>query len=237
MLKPVLNTLFLPSWTALMVTCAGTGTVLLRDRELFRRMERVWARGILDFSDIDVSVRDDSGMREGQGYVVVSNHLSHLDIVVLFMTLPVVPGFVAKQELKKVPFLSQALDLGGHVLIDRQDRDRARESLAEAAGQIRSGRTVLVFPEGTRGGSNTIGVFKTGAFHLAKEAGVPLVPVGISGSRDVMPREGWLIHPGRIHVHIGEPIEAETVTTTPLRQLAKMTRRRVAELSGLPLRT
>lgn len=218
-----------------MVTFAAAGVSLKRDREHFRRMERVWARGIADFSHVDVQVDDRSGMREGQGYVVVANHMSYFDIIALFMALPIVPGFVAKQELSKIPFLAQALDLGGHVLIDRSNRKNARASLQEAARQVGGGKTVLVFPEGTRSGDNSVGSFKLGAFHLAKAAGVPIIPVGISGSRDVMPREGVLIHAGAVQVNIGERIDVDSVAEEGPRQLAILARRQIAELSGFPL--
>lgn len=234
-LKPYANALFLPSWTAGMVTFAAAGVSLRRDREHFRRMERVWARGIAQFSKVDVKVDDRSGMREGQGYVVVANHMSYFDIVALFMALPIVPGFIAKQELAKVPFLAQALDLGGHVLIDRGNQKNARASLKAAAKQIRGGRTVLVFPEGTRSSDHNIGDFKLGAFHLARLSRVPLVPVGIAGSRHVMPREGLLIHAGEVRVNIGEPIAVEDIVGADPRQVASMARDRIAALSGLPL--
>lgn len=222
-----------------MVSYAGAGVAVRRDREHFRRMERVWAKGIADFARVSVTVQDESGMRDDAGYVVVTNHASYFDIVVLFMALPIVPGFIAKKELAKVPFLAQALDLGGHVLIDRGNRSRAKASLDQAARQVRAGRTVLVFPEGTRSKTGRIEKFKLGAFHLALAAGVPIVPVGIAGSRDVMPGEG-LIYPGTVRVRIGAPITAADVAaeakrTTEPKALAEAARARVSELSGIQL--
>lgn len=234
-LKPLANTAFLPAWTVFMVTYAVTRSSLAGDRAIFRRAQRDWAKGIADFSGIDVSVIGAEHLDPDRSYVLVSNHQSHMDIPVLFMSLPVTPGFVAKKELAKVPFLGQALDFGGHVLIDRGNRDRARESLAEAAAQISGGKTVLIFPEGTRGGSETIDKFKTGAFHMAKAAGVPLVPIGLRGTRRVFPREGMLIRGGSVEVHVGKPIDPAHVAAKGAKALANEVRGQIAELAGMPL--
>lgn len=235
-LKPLANTAFLPAWTMWMVSYAVTRSTLAHDRGVFRRAQRDWARGITDFSGIDVSVFGEERLDPAASYVLVSNHQSHMDIPILFMSLPVTPGFVAKKELAKVPFLGKALDYGGHVLIDRGDRQKARASLAEAAQEIKGGKTVLIFPEGTRGESESVYPFKTGAFHLAKEAGVPLVPIGLRGTRKLFPKEGMLIRGGKVEVHIGEPIAPEQVAQADLRELAADVRQRIAALAAMPLR-
>lgn len=219
-----------------MVSYAASAVSLTRDPELFRRLERVWGRGILEFSGIETHVTGAELIDPQRGYVIVSNHQSYMDIPILFRTLPIVPGFVAKQELAKVPFLAAALRLGGHVTIDRGNRQRAAASLGYAAVQVREGRTVLVFPEGTRSPSRTVGKFKLGAFHLAKAAGVPLVPVGVRGSGAVYPKHGTLIHPGRVEVHIGTPLAPDEVKATKARPLSERVRLEVARLADMPLR-
>lgn len=234
-LKPLANTAFLPAWTVVMVSYAVTRSTLQRDRGVFRRAQRDWARGITDFSGIDVSVTGAEHLDPAGRYVLVSNHQSHLDIPILFMSLPVTPGFVAKKELSKVPFLAQALDYGGHVLIDRTDRDSARASMEQAAAEVRGGKTVLVFPEGTRGGQECISRFKSGAFHLAKAAGVPLVPIGVRGTRRVFPREGMLIHGGKVEVHVGQPFDPAMIAGSEVHELAEQARACIAELSAMPL--
>ena len=93
-------------------------------------------------------------------YVVVANHQSWVDVVVLFQSLPVIPGFMAKRELLRVPFLAAALRAGGHVVVDRQNHSSARKTLDGAAEQIRAGKSVLIFPEGTRQRTQAIGKFK-----------------------------------------------------------------------------
>jgi len=219
-----------------MVVLAVSLGVLLRDPELFRRMQRRWARGLVRVWGVSVEVHGAERMEATRSYIVMSNHLSYVDIVVLFIALPIIPGFLAKRELTRVPFLSQALRSGGHVLIDRKQHSSAVQTLNDAADQVRGGKTVLIFPEGTRGDSDTVGSFKRGGFHLARTAGVPIVPVGLRGSRAVFPRGSLLVRPGKVEVHIGEPVTEERVVNEDINQLVAGVRREIMELSAMPPR-
>ena len=119
-----------------MVTNAVTLSVVLRDPEFFRRMQRDWARGLTRFWGVDIEVLGAENMDPSTSYVVMSNHSSYVDIVALFLALPTIPGFLAKRELMRVPFLSQALRSGGHVLIDRGRARNATQAL-ESGGRSR----------------------------------------------------------------------------------------------------
>jgi 1-acyl-sn-glycerol-3-phosphate acyltransferase len=165
----------------------------------------------------------------------MSNHASYADIVALFMALPIIPGFLAKRELMSIPFLAAALRAGGHVLIDRGKRESARQAIDSAAQQVRSGKTVLIFPEGTRGDAKMIGTFKSGGFHLAKAAGVSIIPVGLRGTGEVGPKHSFLFWPGKVEVHIGQPIPPEQVISEELNPLIQQVRARIAALSGQPV--
>jgi 1-acyl-sn-glycerol-3-phosphate acyltransferase len=158
---------------------------------------------------VELQVFGAEHMPEGQSYVVMSNHASYADIVALFIALPVIPGFLAKRELMRVPFLAAALRAGGHVIIDRKRRETARQTIDSAAAQVRAGRTVLIFPEGTRSDAGEVSGFKTGGFHLAKSAQVPIVPVGLRGTHTVGPKHSALFWPGKIEVHIGEQLSPQ----------------------------
>jgi 1-acyl-sn-glycerol-3-phosphate acyltransferase len=219
-----------------MVVSAVTLSVLLRDPELFRRAQRKWARGLVRFWGVSVEVHGAEHMDVARSYIVMSNHLSYADIVVLFLALPIIPGFLAKRELTRVPFLSQALRSGGHVLIDRKQHASAVQTLNDAADQVRGGKTVLIFPEGTRGDTDTIGSFKRGGFHLARTAGVPIIPVGVRGSRGVFARGSLLIWPGRVEVHIGQPIDEAAVADGDVVELVQRVRARIIDLSAMPPR-
>ena len=216
-----------------MVTFAIASSLLLRDPGFFRRMQRVWARGLTWFWGVDLTVYGAENMPSGQSYVVMSNHASYADIVALFIALPAIPGFVAKRELMRVPFLAAALRAGGHVVIDRAQRNRARAALDSAASEVRAGRSVLIFPEGTRSDAESIGDFKSGGFHLAKSAGVPIIPVGLRGTGAVGPRHSMLFWPGKIEVHIGTPISPEQIAAQDLNALVRQVRWRIVELSAL----
>jgi 1-acyl-sn-glycerol-3-phosphate acyltransferase len=230
------NLIFLGAWTALMVTVAVTLGALRRDPELFRRMQRDWARGLIKFWGVELEVHGSEHMQAGNSYVVMSNHLSYVDIVALFLALPIIPGFLAKRELTKVPFLAQALRSGGHVVIDRGQRANAMAAINDAAEQVRSGKTVLIFPEGTRGDTDTIGDFKKGGFYLAKAARVPILPVGLRGTRMIFPRSSLLVRPGKVEVHIGAPIPEGEVELRDAGEMVPYVRARIMELSAMPAR-
>jgi 1-acyl-sn-glycerol-3-phosphate acyltransferase len=234
--RSFLSFLFLGVWTAFMTAGAVTLSVIKRDPEVFRRAQRNWAAGLVRFWGVDVRVFGAESVDLSRSYVVMANHLSYVDIVALFLALPIIPGFLAKSELTKIPFLSQALRSGGHVVIARDQRQSAMQTLNKAADEVRGGKTVLVFPEGTRGDSDTIGDFKKGGFHLAKSAGVPILPVGLRGSRSVFPKGSLLVHSGVIEVHIGQAIPDADVTAYEPSEMVQRVRSQIMELSAMPAR-
>jgi 1-acyl-sn-glycerol-3-phosphate acyltransferase len=235
MLRAAANSVFSVVWTAYMVTYAIGSSVILNDPEFFRRAQRDWARGLARFWGMDLKVYGAENMPVGSPYVVMSNHASYADIVALFMALPVIPGFLAKRELMKIPFLAAALRAGGHVIIDRGKRQSARQALDSAAQQVRSGKTVLIFPEGTRGDLAAVAPFKSGGFHLAKAARVPIIPVGLRGTRAIGPKHSVLFWPGTVEVHIGAPIDPNEIVEKELSPLVESVRTRIATLSAQPV--
>lgn len=234
--RSFLSFLFLGVWTAFMVVAAVTASVVTRDPELFRRAQRAWAQGLVRVWGVDVRVYGAETVDVTRSYVVMANHLSYVDIVALFLALPMIPGFLAKSELAKIPFLSQALRSGGHVVIERAQRASAVQTLNKAAEEVRGGKTVLVFPEGTRGDSDTIGDFKKGGFHLAKSAGVPILPVGLRGGRSVFAKGSLLVRPGVIEVHIGPAIPDADVASYEASEMIVRVRSQIMELSAMPAR-
>jgi len=229
--RSFLNLLFLGVWTAFMVSLAVTLGVVRRDPELFRRMQRRWARGLVRVWGVQVEVHGADHMELGRSYVVMSNHVSYVDIVALFLALPIIPGFLAKRELTRIPFLAQALRSGGHVVIDR-GQTTAVQTIQNAAQQVKGGKTVLIFPEGTRGDSGMVGTFKKGGFYLAKASGVPILPVGLRGTREIFPKGSLLVRPGKIEVHIGPPLPAEEISQRSESQLRPLVRAKIIELSS-----
>jgi 1-acyl-sn-glycerol-3-phosphate acyltransferase len=234
-LRALFNSLVFPLWTALSVTVGLCARVLTRDPLLFYRWQRGWARGLLRLCGIELEVHGAEHMRPDGAYVIVANHASYMDIPALFAALPKLPQFMAKDELARIPFLGAALRAGRHILVKRGNHATARSSLDSAAEQLKSGAAILVFPEGTRSTRDAIGRFKTGAFRLAKLGEVEILPVGISGTRYVLPKHGRLIRPHRLSVHIAPPLPVAAVRDSSLHDLSERTRSLLASLSGLAL--
>jgi 1-acyl-sn-glycerol-3-phosphate acyltransferase len=233
--RALVNALVFPLWTALCVSVALLVGLLLRDANLFYRWQRGWARGLFKLCGVELEVQGAEHMSPDGAYVIIANHSSYMDIPALFASLPKLPQFMAKRELARIPFLGAALRSGRHILVDRGNHASARSSLDSAATSLKSGAAILVFPEGTRSTQGSIGRFKTGAFRLAKLGEVPILPVGIFGTRFVLPKHGRVIRPHRVTVHIGPPLSSKEVADTSLNELCERTRSQLAELSGLAL--
>jgi 1-acyl-sn-glycerol-3-phosphate acyltransferase len=198
-----------------------------------QRGERVWATGLLRAWGVTVTVESATELEPGCPYVVMSNHCSHLDVAVLFAALPFVPGFLAKKELARFPFLSTALHAGGHVLVDRSDRKSGVRAIQAVAREVRSGKTVAIFPEGTRGDGRTLQPFKKGAFVIARHARAAILPVGIRGTHGVLPRGAVLPNPSAVSVHIGAPVPAARTGAGRVEELLSEVRAQIASLSTL----
>jgi 1-acyl-sn-glycerol-3-phosphate acyltransferase len=145
--------------------------------------------------------------------IFASNHESVLDIWVLFKVLGRSFRFIAKQELFRMPIFGWYLSLGGHIPVDRGNHARALESLRRAGELVRAGTSLVVFPEGTRSRDHRVHPFKKGPFVVAMEAGVPVVPVALSGSGRVTPKNVIAVVPGTIRVAIGDPVDPRAFAT------------------------
>ncbi len=167
---------------------------------------RCWVAWILASCGIRVESAGVERAVAAQPFVLMSNHQSVFDVAAIVTTLPTSWRFVAKRHLTWIPLFGWALVAGGHVIIDRSRRERAVGSLARAAERVRDGVNVIIFPEGTRGDGSELGELKSGGFHLAIEAGVPIVPTTVSGSQRITPKGSLRIESGVIHVCYGEPI-------------------------------
>jgi len=193
-----------------MITSALIVMLLTFDRRIALRMARTMhGPGILWGSGIKLKVEGKNNFPHDQPFIFASNHQSHLDIPCLFTSIPVNLHFIAKKELKWVPFIGWFLSATGMIFIDRSNKMRAIESLDKAGHLIRGGKNVIVFPEGTRQNANEIGVFKKGSFMLSMKSNVPIVPVSITGTAKVLASGSWKFHPQEVIVSIGKPISPE----------------------------
>jgi 1-acyl-sn-glycerol-3-phosphate acyltransferase len=174
---------------------------------------RNWIRWIFATSRIAVEAKGLEHVRATPCAVYMSNHQSVLDIGAIIETLPVSWRFVAKKELTYVPFFGWALALSDQIVIDRGDRRRSVESLRRAVERVRAGANVIIFPEGTRSPDGTLQAFKSGGFHLALDAGVPVIPVTVSGSAALTPKHSLKVLSGRVKVVYGAPIPTAGLLT------------------------
>ena len=169
---------------------------------------RRWSRLILALSGVRIELENAEAIDPTRPQILVANHTSWYDVLALAGHLPGRFVFVAKRELESVPIFGRAAAACGQIFIDRQDRAAAIESLDRARRSLEETRpTVIMFPEGTRSPDGRLRAFKKGAFVLAIQAGVEVVPAAISGSHEVMRKGSLLIRPGTITVRFGEPID------------------------------
>lgn len=198
-------------------------------------MARLWSILLLRASLLRVEVRTEGGIDPGASYIFLANHQSLFDIPVLLSTVPNQVRMMAKRSLFRVPVFGWALSAGGFIPIDRGDRSTARQSFASAIAHIRGGTSILLFPEGTRSLTDTLLPFQRGGFLLALKSGLPIVPVGIRGTRAVQRKGVWTIRPGTVVVSYGAPIDCAAYGIRRKGELIHEVRRRVAELAELEL--
>lgn len=200
--------------------------------ETSTRIVRVWARLSLWSFGVKVRVFGAERIDPARPAIYMSNHQSHCDVLALAGYLPILPRYVAKQELARIPVFGPAMVSMGHITIDRSNRVDAIRSLEEAAAKIRGGTSVLMFPEGTRSADGLLGPFKKGGFMLALKAGVPIVPLSVRGGLGVLPRTTLLPRPGEMEIRVGEAIDPKRWTEETKEELMEAVRRGIA--AGLP---
>jgi 1-acyl-sn-glycerol-3-phosphate acyltransferase len=193
---------------------------------------RWWSRLLLWSSGVLVRVEHLAPLERDQVYVFLCNHQSLFDIPVLLATLPQPARFLAKRELFKIPVFGWSLRVGGFIPVDRGGKS-AGESFRAASERVRSGGSVLLFPEETRSPDGRLLPFKRGGFLLAQKAALPMVPVGIRGTLGVRPRTSYRIHPGRALVRYGEPMPPPGAGRGGSAATIAQVRAKIAELAGV----
>jgi 1-acyl-sn-glycerol-3-phosphate acyltransferase len=199
---------------------------------LCETVARRWARALLRSVGARVVLHNAEIIDPERPQVLVANHESWFDVLALAGYVPGRFRFVAKKELEGIPVFGPAWQACGHISIDRQDRARAIESLAVARQQLVDERpTVILFPEGTRSVTGQLRPFKKGAFVLAIQTGVDVVPAAIRGTRAIMRKGSWRIRAGgTIHVYFGEPIPVEGYRIEQRNELTGRARQAVLDL-------
>ncbi len=188
----------------------------------FDWVNRNWARTILLAAGVKVTVRGIENLGPPGARIIVSNHQSYFDIWAMLDSLPASIRFIAKGELSRIPVLAGGMKSAGHVFIDRRNAKRARASIRQAAGRMRSDALSLVlFPEGTRSPDGEPGRFKRGAFGLAIELGAPLVPAAVDGGHHVFPPGAKRIRPRNVEVSLAPPIDLDGMVAADRNELMR----------------
>jgi len=185
---------------------------------------RFWGPGLLWCAGIKLEVRGLEKLENISNAVFISNHQSHFDIPCLTTALPIPVYFIAKKELQKIPIFGWGMMSIGMVFVDRNNREKAMKSMQKAAKQIKKGKFILTFPEGTRSRPGDIQTFKKGSFHLAKNGPLKLIPITHFGTRKIMPSGGKFSPGGKVIIEIGNAIselEVENLTVPELNALSR----------------
>jgi 1-acyl-sn-glycerol-3-phosphate acyltransferase len=194
---------------------------------------RLWARVLLAVSGARVRIEGLEKLNKDAAYVLVANHTSYMDTPAVLL-IPLQIRFFAKGGLFRIPFLGGHLRRAGHLPVVRDNPRASLKSLTEGARLVRErGVSVLLFPEGGRS-PDGLREFREGAAYLAIKAGVPAVPIGIVGMRQVLPMGSLHVRPHAVTIRIGDPISTEGMKLDARGELNETLRRKVAESIGEP---
>ena len=181
------------------------------DRHSVDERARWFGKRVVELLEIELVVHGAERVPPGRAYVYMSNHQSHLDIPMLYASLPASTiRMLAKKELFQIPLWGRGLREAEFIEVDRTHPAKARSSIEYAKRLVRDGVSIYLAPEGTRSRDGKINRLKKGGFHLAVDTGTPIVPVAIAGTIDILPRGGRVMQRGKtVEVTIGAPISVE----------------------------
>jgi len=191
-----------------------------------------WAKLLGWLTPIAVTVENKLNADRKRSYVVVSNHQSLYDIVVIYGWLELDLKWVMKQELRKVPGIGIGCEKAGHIFINRKNPKLAKETIAAAIDRLGDGIGIMIFPEGTRSQDGKLIPFKKGAFRLAIEQGLPVLPVTLLGTREILPANTLKAFPGRARMIIHPAIETDGLDPSQAGELSDAAKKAIS--SALP---
>ena len=218
---------FLPTavaLTALGALLVGPVRLVAGPAQASRWVAGSWARLVAWLTPVRVNVEGGERADAQRSFIVVCNHESMYDIPVVYGFSGLDMRWVMKRELRRVPAIGIGCRMLGHVFIDRSDRRAANAAIRAAAQRLDQGIGMIFFPEGTRSGSDEMLPFKLGAFRLAIENELPVLPMTVVGTRRILPRGHWLPRPGRARLVIHEPVPTHDLARDDAPALASRVR-------------
>ena len=196
--------LFMTAFTAIFTVI----TMPWKNSEFVHKEQQLWSRLYYWLFFMNAEVEGAENLQKGQSYVFVSNHESLFDVWLIYGWLPVVFKWLMKAELRKVPFIGFGCAAAGHIFIERTHLKQAKQSIEKAKQTLTNGVSVVIFPEGTRSADGKVQEFKLGAFQIAFDLDLPVVPVTIIGPHKILPKDAWLVRPAqKARLIIGKPVD------------------------------
>ncbi len=230
-LRGTLVLILLPVLTLLASIAGLLGLLVFRvTPRKIQAVPGLWGKILLKTGGVQVSVKGISNIDEEKPYIFAANHQSQFDIFAMHAAFPHEFRWLAKKELFRIPLFGRAMRRAGYLPVDRSHGRQAMKSLMEAADIIRDGSSVIIFPEGTRSPDGQLQRFKGGSTVIAVKSGVPMVPVAISGTHDILPKGKLLARPGKITISVGQPIETAGYTMKQKHELADLVHDKVEAL-------
>jgi 1-acyl-sn-glycerol-3-phosphate acyltransferase len=197
------------------------------------RIIRVWARALVRAAGIDLRTERMETVDRAQRYILVANHYSYFDIPAIIAAVPQPIRFMAKISLFKIPIFGWALGRAGFIPIDRKNRRTAVKSFDLAAERIRKGNTIVVFPEEGRSRNRQMRPFQRGGFLLALKSELPILPLAIDGTYDVLRVGATRITPAPVTIKVGEPIATAGRSVREKEKLAEQSRGQIERMLGV----
>jgi len=182
-------------------------TAMLFSPRLGSFFGKMWAKSSGLLTPMFVKVSGKENIKKNESYVIVANHQSQYDIFVLYGWLGIDFRWIMKKELRNAPFIGYASAKVGHIFIDRSSPMAALKSIEDAKKQLKNGTSVVIFPEGTRSRTGKLKKFKKGAFKIAHQLDLPILPVTLVGTNDIMGSGFLNVMPGKVKLIIHEPID------------------------------
>ncbi|MCP4678449.1 MAG: 1-acyl-sn-glycerol-3-phosphate acyltransferase [Deltaproteobacteria bacterium] len=227
---PNLRTLSMYGWTLPWSIVGIIAMFIEPTGRLYSFLTNIWARQILWLGGVTFTVKGGEHIDWKKPYVICSNHQSQIDIPLLVAALPTGIRFLAKRVLFYIPIFGWMLAIARFIPVDRGNIVKARRSIIKGAKRIKKGPSLLVFPEGTRTCDGEVHPFKSGAFIMGIQASVPVMPVAIRGTYNIISKHHMKVRPGAVEIIIGKPISTEGLTIKQRNTIKIQTETAVVEM-------